>query len=67
MYKTVDLDHHYYLLRLCEQCLGVKKNIFFRNTLILQFLPQNYFPIMVGVHKIHISLSLYPINSTNQI
>ena len=55
----VDPGHHYYILSKCEPCPGVEKNFFLRKTSILQFLPQHYLPIMVGIREIYNSLSLY--------
>ena len=52
------LGHHYYILGLSDQCLGVEKTIYFRNTAILHFLPQNSLPLGWGVIKYTISCLL---------
>ena len=45
------LGHHNYtiILGLSDLCLGVEKKIFKKNISIFHFLPQNYFPLVVGV------------------
>ena len=60
------LGHHYYILGLSDQCLGVEKK-FLRNTAILHFLPQNYLPFGWGFIKFYNFFSPYPTDASYQI
>ena len=47
--------------------LQSREEDFFLNTLILQFLPQNYLPLGVEGHEIYNFLSPYPTDASYQI
>ena len=60
------LGHHYYILGLSDQCLGVEKKIFYENTAILHFYPKITSPF-VGGNEINNFLSPYPTDATYKI
>ena len=61
------LDHHYYILGLSDQCLGVKRRRFLKKYINFTLFTPKLPPLWVGGHEIYNFWSTSPNDATYQI